>query len=453
MLCYINNFLYNIKNFFKYFTKNNFNYSFKKTKEQLWLINGKYYDLENFIKNHPGGNHSIILGKGIDCSILFEQYHILNDNHKKILKTFEIKYYIEDQKNTSSNDISNIDFINEENENFYKDIRKMVQEYVLKNGKNSHKIKYSILYLLIIVLISTVFSWYLWLNQYFLSLILLPICQWILTVNTFHDGSHFSVSKYSLINKVCTWTCIPLFFNAITWYIQHIISHHCYTNHIDKDCDVDFLPFIRNHYEQNKIKQSKTYNLITIFFVSCLTTFVLSVIHPLLSLFDKCHNTVPNRNSILKEFSFQFIFQLLITLFYWFYPFIAGFSYPFIFVIIPQIIGSLIFFFISQISHINEKSQLYSTNELRKMHWSKNMIFTSVDYCTHSFICYFLTGGLNMQSLHHLIPSVNSSRYYDLYPEFRKICKKYNYNVVELNSFTCALKNYFNYVLFLSTEK
>jgi|694.fasta_scaffold139924_1 fatty acid desaturase len=439
-------FIKKIINFFKFKNLNNSkNY---KQKDELWLINGKYYDLTTFIHRHPGGNHSILLGKGIDCSILFEQYHILNDNHKKILKLFEVYYYNEKdiQDNNDSNEI-------EDGENFYEDIRKMVQEYVLKNGKNSHKMKSSMLYLLLFVFVSTIFSWYLWFKEYWISLILLPIFNWLLTVNTFHDGTHFSVSKNPLINKICAWTCVPLFFNSITWYIQHIVSHHCYTNHVDKDCDVDFLPFLRNHHEQDKLKQNKIYNIITLFLVSSLTTFVLSVIHPLLSIFDKCHNTVSNRNNIIKTFSFQFISQLLITLSYYIYPFVSGFNYPIIFILVPQIIGSLIFFFISQISHINQNSQLYSTNELSNMHWSKNMIYTSVDYCTDSFIYTFITGGLNMQSLHHLIPSVSSTRYQELYPRFRKICKKYNYKINEYDSIFEPLNNYLNYVLYLSEEK
>ena len=285
-------FIKKIINFFK-FKNNSKTY---KEKDELWLINGKYYDLTTFIDRHPGGNHSILLGKGIDCSILFEQYHILNDNHKKILKLFEVYYYNE-KNNQDNNNNSNK---NKDEEKFYEDIRKMVQEYVLKNGKNSHKMKFSMLYLLILLIFSTIFSWYLWFKEYWLSLILLPIFNWLLTVNTFHDGSHFSVSKNPLINKLCTWTCIPLFFNSITWYIQHIVSHHCYTNHVDKDCDVDFLPFLRNHHEQDKLKQSKFYNIITLFIVSSLTTFVLSIIHPLLSLFNECYNTIPNRNNILK---------------------------------------------------------------------------------------------------------------------------------------------------------
>ena len=81
------------------------------------------------------------------------------------------------------------------------------------------------------------------------------------------------------------------------------------------------------------------------------------------------------------------------------------------------------------------------------------MIHTSVDYCTDSFIYTFFTGGLNMQSLHHLIPSVSSTRYQDLYPEFRKICKKYNYKINEYDSIFKPLKNYLNYVLYLSEEK
>jgi len=41
----------------------------------LWLLHGHVYDFTDFVKNHPGGSKAILLGRGRDCTVLFESYH------------------------------------------------------------------------------------------------------------------------------------------------------------------------------------------------------------------------------------------------------------------------------------------------------------------------------------------------------------------------------------------
>jgi cytochrome b involved in lipid metabolism len=42
---------------------------------RYWWINGRAYDLTNFVNRHPGGVEAILLGKGRDCTALVESYH------------------------------------------------------------------------------------------------------------------------------------------------------------------------------------------------------------------------------------------------------------------------------------------------------------------------------------------------------------------------------------------
>ena len=50
---------------------------------------------------------------------------------------------------------------------------------------------------------------------------------------------------------------------------------------------------------------------------------------------------------------------------------------------------------------------------------------TSLDYAVHSELWRFLTGGLNVQAIHHVLPVVNSCHYTKLYPKFFAICEKH----------------------------
>jgi len=50
----------------------------QKPPEELWCIHNRRYDLTEFSRVHPGGN-AILLGKGRNCTELFESYHSLSN--------------------------------------------------------------------------------------------------------------------------------------------------------------------------------------------------------------------------------------------------------------------------------------------------------------------------------------------------------------------------------------
>ena len=57
----------------------------------LWTIHGQQYDLSSYIDRHPGGKTAINLGRGRDCSALFESYHPFTSAHKSLLKKHRVK--------------------------------------------------------------------------------------------------------------------------------------------------------------------------------------------------------------------------------------------------------------------------------------------------------------------------------------------------------------------------
>jgi hypothetical protein len=65
-----------------------------KSKSQLWKIHGKWYDLKDYMKRHPGGEEILQQTKGQgDVSALFETYHAFSEIetlHEMISK-FEVE--------------------------------------------------------------------------------------------------------------------------------------------------------------------------------------------------------------------------------------------------------------------------------------------------------------------------------------------------------------------------
>ena len=59
-------------------------------KRNLWMVHGKWYDLQDFIKSHPGGPDWLLLTKGQDITEAYEAHHI---NFKKTDAILN-KYYV-----------------------------------------------------------------------------------------------------------------------------------------------------------------------------------------------------------------------------------------------------------------------------------------------------------------------------------------------------------------------
>jgi cytochrome b involved in lipid metabolism len=65
-----------------------------------WIIHGETYHLKDYVNQHPGGVETIMLGRGRDCTALFESYHPFTNQNKVVLKKFK------DQKGGSSKTVA-----------------------------------------------------------------------------------------------------------------------------------------------------------------------------------------------------------------------------------------------------------------------------------------------------------------------------------------------------------
>ena len=100
----------------------------------------------------------------------------------------------------------------------------------------------------------------------------------------------------------------------------------------------------------------------------------------------------------------------------------------------------------TQVSHINPHAQ----SKPKWNHWSEQMVDTSLDYSQDSRFWTFVSGGLNMQSLHHCLPSLSCSRYREFYPIYRKLCEKHKLKIHETKSLFTAIQLYALHVKHLS---
>jgi cytochrome b involved in lipid metabolism len=66
-----------------------------------WIIHGETYHLQDYVTRHPGGLEAIMLGRGRDCTALFESYHPFTNQHKLVLQKYKDSGAIQQQKLSS----------------------------------------------------------------------------------------------------------------------------------------------------------------------------------------------------------------------------------------------------------------------------------------------------------------------------------------------------------------
>ena len=71
------------------------------TNDDIWIIHGKRYCMTEFVNHHPGGRESIMLGRGRDCTALFESCHPFTEHSRKILE----KYGVSTEKAIQEEDV------------------------------------------------------------------------------------------------------------------------------------------------------------------------------------------------------------------------------------------------------------------------------------------------------------------------------------------------------------
>jgi fatty acid desaturase len=251
----------------------------------------------------------------------------------------------------------------------------------------------------------------------------MPFAVWVFAVNVFHDASHFSLSMNWMVNKI--GTDVGFMFNTpYVWYHQHVIGHHSFPNIKGKDPDLYHAPRFIRHSDDIKHKAQHYYQTLTF-----VITWMIGVPFGLLThgisqaLNREKYNRVVHfaKNKYLNTDTLrsrQAIYLFIVHVI----PFLLhGFTLKaLLFSIIPIYLFSVFFMISTQINHLTPH-----THDQFDKNFFKHQILTSNNVASNNYLVFLFTGGLNLQTEHHLFPSVNHVHLRKLQPYVREICKKH----------------------------
>lgn len=407
-----------------------------------WTIHGKKYNLRPFMKQHPGGEAVLRRCRNSDCTGLFESYHVFIQRETLfgMLARYEIRDACDRAPSAAGTpapvtDNGSTEISMPPADPFYEDLKQMVRDHFKPRGKWSHKMPWSYkcacFCIWLIMWASIYWTWTHGVS--YLVVALIGFCAWELTGNVMHDASHNAFVKSPLVNQILARAAFPFGVNVACWQIQHVMSHHVHTNE-EEDVDLHhYEPFLTLPGTRN-VNPLVHYFRLTILLSSAIIHLSVAVPYGLLCGQDdalhghKVYDRVKAIQSHRAELKWEILLEALPLLVFYkvTYSYIGGYA-GIAFVFSVYTVASYLFSFFTQVSHLQDDCFLKKAEPS----FAKRQVTTSMDFAVESKAWALLSGGLNMQALHHVFPSVSAVYLHELYPKFREVCKKHDVQLKE----------------------
>lgn len=383
-------------------------------------IKGSKYDFTNFQNLHPGGGLVFnLLNDGDDATNLFESYHSMSIINSGLLN----KYLVSKDDALYYQSMSD----------FYIELKQKTEEYMRKNKltrKNNIFLQTQRILLLWSGLILSYYSIYV-LDYYVykhICCLLYAFFSIEIGFHLVHDASHMVMFKNPILNHVIGFISydVLLGLSYINWVKNHVIGHHIHCNINNADPDLNAYP-IRLCDSQNYEWYHKYQNIYAYILYCFLHTTIF--MNDLISLKSQMLYKFKIVNCIGKIIHVSLFLVL---------PMYICDSWSILYYYsLSHLIGSFFISLIFQISHISSKNKFDLIED-----FPTNQIETTHDYSVRSKWVTILTGGLNFQVIHHLLPNVSQIYYLGLYDMVDEICKKYGKNYTKSGTIIGALINH-----------
>jgi fatty acid desaturase len=399
----------------------------------LWTIHGARYDLRAYVKKHPGGERAIMLGQGIDCTNLFETYHLFTDRPRKVLKAYKHDECPEPGQVDDTFDWKHTPFFNEIKaaaRAYFSPRGDETDEKVQRNSKASwaswlrHGVGMCLL----------VWAFCQYLRDAPCSVWYFPCLYWLVASDLMHNGSHFCMARIPWINTLSYY--IGSFHVQVDcWDVQHVIGHHCFTNVVGKDPDLHHwthqkkpLPGFRVNRQQKYLSKYGMLWKFAIAFHLAMSTVGLAILWvpkwlntrrvEVVSLPERLVPAIKRDRALFVAACLAYVctresvFTGACTLF------------------LSWAIHGALFVTFSEISHINEEcmeeAEEYRKKQgLEKLEWACHELMSGYDYGGDSQLMAILSINLNQQICHHMFPSIHPCHYHALRKIVTPIAARY----------------------------
>lgn len=425
--------------------------------DDAWLLHGKLYDFSSYVERHPGGEDWILLGKGRDCTELFESVHALSARHpRSMLSKYEIKNHSEDIPQ---------ELFEWEEDGFYKTLISRVKTELFPKGSN-YKASWGFYVKMtaIFAFSAWVFSQIYFSNHPILFATLYGMMLEVIGFSSMHDASHFAISKRPSINR--WWSTIWndwCLWGHWYWLQHHCLAHHAFTGIFWKDPDtIHAMGLIRKEsaskYMPHMKNQHNYFWLVMMFLPN--QHFGQVVFYHFARTSQKLFGL--RIKSFPKEIEWMVAFNQALRM----VSIVVHFVLPFVFLPFWSALGAIFlqwsamgtsyFFCVAPNHDTYETHKVLKDPLTERIDWGEQQVRASADHSTsHGILDRIFTGlygGMNYQIEHHLFPSVSHVHYGKIHKIVQRTCDDFNIPLPHYSTWWGAMMGYRKWLKVMSRK-
>ena len=430
------------------------------TVDSCWVYShSTVYDITEWLDRHPGGRDILLLSAGRDITDLMTSYHPFTDKPAAILAKYAIGEVVTTEFPQYQRDSG-----------FYAEVRAEAAKYFRDNKLDDKDPAPGLLRLAGMAVVAALsfgalIAWggSLPLALRLLAAVVFGVCQALPLLHCMHDSSHMSIGHsptywYWIGRLTMDWFAGA---SITSWYHQHTLGHHVYTNVLGIDPDLpatkqgDIRRVCREQdwawpYAFQHIYLCVLYGALAIKFrLQDVTGTLLSKENGVIRVNDNMGLTESLGQLATKLFWLTWRFVLPL-----YYCRLQSISEFLVCSFVVELVTGYYLTFNFQVSHVSPPADFPSYHNAPQFacEWAPSQLLTTVDYAHDSPIAAFLCGALNYQSVHHLFPCVSQYHYPALSKVVRRVASKWGVRYNYVGSFWQAFKLHLQHLQEMGVE-
>eukprot|EP00161_Ancyromonas_sigmoides_P009243 TRINITY_DN2292_c0_g1_i1.p1 TRINITY_DN2292_c0_g1~~TRINITY_DN2292_c0_g1_i1.p1 ORF type:complete len:513 (+),score=203.63 TRINITY_DN2292_c0_g1_i1:222-1760(+) len=431
------------------------------TASSPWLaINGKVYDVSEWLTAHPGGKEHLLLMAGRDATEVFESYHPFGQRAAAVLPKLLVAP-LDDSARV-------LPTYPEDKSGFYKTLRERVGAFIEREGIDSKAMWPGVWRMALVLATAATCYWAMHvagspLIVRILAAAVYGACQALPLLHIMHDCSHTAWGHSETGWKWAGRLMMDWYAGAsmTSWHNQHVVGHHVHTNVMgaDPDLPVDLEHDIRRLTPRQVWKAQYKYQYLYLLPLYGLLGLKFRVQDIMLTFIERANGPIdvnPIASAMWAKQVTSKITFLFWRLLFPHYIFGAGFGSIFGLFLIAEMCTGWYLALNFQVSHVSTAAVFpdrHNEKEMAKLEWARLQVATSVDYAHDQPLMTFLCGALNFQTVHHLFPSVSQYLYPQIAPIVREVCKEHGVEFNYLNTFGEALKGHVEHLRIMGLQE
>lgn len=391
------------------------------------------------------------VGQGRNCTELFVSYHSLAPGKPEALLA---KYFTGEEARPGDADF--VGLFDWSATPFYDALVREVRSYFARTGV-SHKAPLSKWLMLAALTVACVGVYALFVQGWWLSLLVLPWLYWMGPAAMLHDGTHAALSSSATVNRLAA-KLGTLHMNPFSWYHQHVMAHHSYTNVRGRDADIasfDGPSVVYGHRSSPFTPYLAAYRH---WLRSLFITVPFSCLQPSLKQdwnvwaqgwYDDVLPVTRPPTAVQRVAHFAVRWGLFAGLVFGLPWLLFAPLKALLFSVVPSGLYGCIYYLFSQVSHVNEDCFVDAAPGVE---WAVWQVRHSLDYACDSSLWRVLSIALNLQTVHHLFPQVDPTHYAALRPILERVCAQFGVKHNTVPGITEAARLHFTHIWAINSD-